>query len=171
MHQIGAGRSLDQLADEMKIGADAGRREREAAAGFTRHQQLLEAVDLQGRRSGDHIDDAAEQRHRQQRRRILTLVLVEVADDRLGIERTKEQRIAVAFRGRGKFGSDQSARADAVVDDHRLSQPRGQLVAEQARDHIGGRAGGIRDHQRDRPRRPVLRRRRNRHQQRQHSGK
>ena len=51
-----------------------------------------------------------------------------------------EQRVAVGRAPRHCIGGDVAARAGAVLDDHRLAEAHGKLLAHHARQHVGRRA-------------------------------
>src|SRR5215212_11558394 len=53
------------------------------------------------------------------------------------------KRVAVGRRFRGKLGADVPAGAGPVLDDHRLSHALLQLLADEAREYVGGTAGQI----------------------------
>src|SRR5262249_24805889 len=61
------------------------------------------------------------------------------------------------------LGSDIGAGARPILDDERLAEALGELLADQARDNVSSAAGGITDNDAHRPRRIGLRSRDARH--------
>ena len=83
-----------------------------------------------------------------------------------------EERVAVRRRARRRLRADDVAAARAVLVDDRLADAARKLVGDEAADHVGAAAGGLRTDELDGPVRPVLRvsgagQRRQRHQQHQ----
>ena len=72
------------------------------------------------------------------------------------------ERVAVGRRLRRGRGADQPAGAGAILHEAALVQGLAELLAQQAREHVGGPAGRRRRDDADRPRRPVGGRRRDR---------
>ena len=88
------------------------------------------------------------------RREILERIVGEVLERRRRndvIGRGVQQRVAVGLGGRDRLGADGGAGAGPVLDDHRLTQRRGQMVADQPSDDVDRRAGGERHDDLDRP--------------------
>ena len=65
------------------------------------------------------------------------------------------ERVAVGRRLRRGRGADQPAGAGAILHEAALVQGLAELLAQQAREHVGGAAGRRRRDDADRPRRPV----------------
>src|SRR5262245_27106667 len=59
----------------------------------------------------------------------------------------REQRVAVGRRADDCFGCQIRARAGPVLDHHRLPEPLGEPLRDQARGDVGGAAGGKPDEQ------------------------
>ena len=57
-------------------------------------------------------------------------------------DRIDDQRVAVGRRARCELGADIPAAAGAIVDDERLLQALRQLLADHARQDVGGAASG-----------------------------
>ena len=113
--------------------------------------QLADVLDRQARVRGDD-----ERRHRDQRdRREIALGVVgdfrvDVVVDRDLRRRAHEERVAVGRRFCHQVGAYHPARADAVLDHHRLAPMLAHLLADRARDEIGAPAGGERHDDADR---------------------
>ena len=82
-------------------------------------------------------------------------------------QRPQQQRVAVGRRLGHRLGADQGAGAGAVLDHHRLTQQRAELVGNLSRDAVEAAAGRLRHDEFQRPVRKVLGARR-RGQRRQH---
>src|SRR5262245_18148566 len=91
-----------------------------------------------------------------------TKVVVKRRVDR-GRRVNHEECVAVWRRLHDYLGSDIGAGAHPILDDERLAEALGELLADQARDHVGSAAGGITDNDAHRPRRIGLRPRETRH--------
>src|SRR5262249_1479803 len=74
-----------------------------------------------------------------------------------------EECVAVWRRLHDYLGSDIGAGARPILDDERLAEALGELLADQARDNVGSAAGWITDNDAHRPRRVGLRPRDTRH--------
>ena len=120
--------------------------------------ELARGIDLH--RGVHHQHGRVEHRHAD-RREILDRVVGQVAAqgrvDRDRAHRGEEQGVAVGVGLGHVLGRDRAVRARPVLDDDGLSEQRSQPLGEQARDEIGGAAGGERDHELDRPVGIVLR--------------
>ena len=60
-------------------------------------------------------------------------------------ERADHQRVAVRRLAGDGFGRDQRVRARPVLDDDRLAERRRHVLRDDARDDVGGAAGGETD--------------------------
>src|SRR5262249_24714167 len=68
-----------------------------------------------------------------------------------------EECVPVWCRLHDCLGSDVGARARSVLDDERLAEALGELLADEARDNVGSAAGGIANDDAYGPGRVVLR--------------
>jgi hypothetical protein len=115
--------------------------------------QLLHAVD---RQLGIHDDDHRDDHDAGDRREILDRIVGQLLEQE-GIGRVRrvgghEQRVAVRRRFRRGLGADDGRSARLVVDDEGLIEGGLELVGDEARDDVGGAAGG---EGHDDPHRPV----------------
>ena len=157
--ELHLGHQLEQLGGEMRggavalggggelagiglgVGDHARRRSRAAPSGLT--------TSAFGTRAHDH--DRARTRSGRSRARIEILV----DDERR--RRRRQQRVAVGVGLGDRLGTDIAGGAGAVLDHDRLPPFPRQPVAEDARHHVGGAAGGKRHDDLDRARRIILR--------------
>jgi hypothetical protein len=70
--------------------------------------------------------------------------------DRLGRHRGHEQRVAVRHGLGHVLGADVAGRTETVVDQHLPAPGFGELLADNAADHVERPAGGERHHEADR---------------------
>ena len=143
----------------MGDGAKPGDADCDGARPFFRQGgELARGLDLH--RRVHHQHGRVEHRHAD-RREILDRVVAQVAAqcriDRDRAHRGEEQGVAVGVRLGDVFGRDRAVRARPVLDDDGLSEQSSEPLGEEARDEIGGAAGGEGDHELDRPVGIVLR--------------
>jgi len=130
--------------------AEGGEAQR-AGLGLGGVAQVGQRLQAAARMRGQHVLRHAHERDRAQ---VFLRVVGQLADQRLvGREAVGHADEGVAV-GRGLGGgvdADHRARAGLVVDDHRLAQRLRQLRADEARDEVGGAAGGEGHDHADRP--------------------
>ena len=123
------------------------------------------SADVRGRearRADEQQRRLHHQAHRLERlERIVGQVLVEMVVDRVVVEHDQD-RVAVRRRARGFRGPDRAAGAGLVLDEDRLPERLGEHRRHDARDEVGGAAGGVGHDHAHRLRRKGLRERRGR---------
>lgn len=158
VHGLEFSGELEPFAAQMADAADAGRAVTDGAGLFLRSfhhvAQILVAL---VRRHHQQIRHGAKRDHR---RKILGGVVRQVGVGRCrdGVRnRMDHHRVAVRF-ALGDDGSAYGAASTAAILDHEgLPKLLSQLFADDARDDVGGAAGGKRHDRADRPARPRLR--------------
>ena len=152
MRHVRPAHHLEKLRGEVDRGAGAGSRV-ENLAGI-----LLEIRDelrhrLHRQVAIDH-EDARHEAQLRDRREVLPVVvrhvLVERRIDAVRGNRSEEQGIAVGRRRRHARAAEVAAGAGLVHDDEGLAEALGQLLRDQAGDHVGRPARGERHDQRHR---------------------
>src|SRR6516162_1377577 len=141
MHQVDAGHYLEQLAGQMEESPIAIRRHVDLAGiGFGVSNELGNC--LRWSRWIDHHEkrDAnnASNRRDVAEKRETKVVVKRRVDRRRRVNH--EECVAVWRRLHDYLGSDIGSRARPILDDERLAEALGELLADQARDNVGSAA-------------------------------
>ena len=143
VHHVGVLRQAHVRAGQVRVGADAVRAVRHLALvgghvleqfrpGLGRHA----GVDHQHqRRHGDAVD------HGQVLLRVVRQLGVEELVGHQRVGQAQHDGVAIGRRLGHRVGADDAGRARLVVDHHRLTQLRRQLLPDHARHHVGGATG------------------------------
>ena len=157
--QLHARHRGEQFGAEMDAAADArGRIIQLAGIALGERDQL---GDRFRRNGGVHQHDQRAGRDQADRREILARVVADIRIerriDRVRAGAAEAERVAVGRGLRDLARRDRAARAALVLDHDLLAERLAHLLGDDARHHVVAAAGRIRDDQRDRPRRIVLR--------------
>ncbi|MNC84447.1 hypothetical protein D3C83_00020 [compost metagenome] len=136
-HDGGTAEHVEQLAGDVRVGADArGAVVEPSRARLGEIEQLLHRAHRDRRMHRDRHRDLGQQRNR---REILHgIVAGALVEDRAGDERDRvhEQRVAVGCAAHGDARADLARGAAAVVDDDLLSEQSRELVGDRARVEV-----------------------------------
>ena len=159
----GAGALLEQLEGEVMRAAGADRGIRQLARRVARGGKQIARRLVAGRRMR-HQDQrkARHQPDRLQLRRVVGELRVKGAVEHQRGVVGRHHRVAVGRGALQLLCADRGGRAGAVVHDHRLTELRGQLRADRARQEVGTTAGRVGHQPADRLGRPGLRAQRGR---------
>jgi hypothetical protein len=154
-----AGRALEHFGEQMVGRAGPARSERQLAGiGLGVCDQFRHGFHRQRR-----IDDQHERalRHERERNeighRIVGQVLVQCDVDRHRRRCRHQERVAVGRGFRVRVRADRGTGTRLVLDHERFAEARLELLADEARQDLGGAARGERHDDGDRPRRVILR--------------
>jgi hypothetical protein len=113
-----------------------------AGIGFGVGDELGDIVGRNGRVDVQHVRHA---RDAGDRREITLQIELEVIKERR-VDRVdgshEKQRVTVGRRARDRFTGEIAGCAGPILDDHRLADPVGHLLRDQARHDVGRAAGG-----------------------------
>ena len=145
-----AGAQLQQLAGQVRLGADAGRGVVVLVRlGLGLGDQVGDRGDAGVRLHEQHVRRVHQLRDR---REVLDRIVGQVLEQ-AGIHRDRgrgeQQRMAVRIGARHQRHAGVAAAAGAIVDDHALAERLRQRLGQDARDDVGRPAGRERHDQRD----------------------
>ena len=171
MLHLDAGADLDQLAGELRRGADAGAGPVHLAVGRLRLlEEFLHRLDRRLRRHHEHVGRGADHHQRHEvLERIVGRRRIEARIDHEGAG-ADQQGVAVRRHAGDRGGRDVAAGAAAVLDDHRLAERFAERRVDDAGGDVGAAAGREAHHHGDLPVR-ILRLRGERREQRSECGK
>ncbi len=156
VHDVGAGRELEQFDRQMADGAGAERAHVDLAGiGLGVGDQFRHRLRRECRRCDQHErqrDEAADRRDVAQE--VERQLLVEGGVDRVG-GGGQQDGVAVGRRADHRLRRDVVGGAGLVLDHHRLAEALRQEVGHDPRQDVGGAAGRIRHDPADRPGREV----------------
>ncbi len=127
---------------------------------FIRLHVIDEFLEVLGRKVFPRDDQDRGARHQPDRLEIGFRIIGEVRIERgrggMRAHMPHDDRVAIGRGALGARGARRPAGAHHVFNDERLAERLGHVIADDARDHVGGSAGGERHDQRDRAVRVVL---------------
>ncbi len=140
--EAGAGQPREQLAGEVRRGADPLRAEGDLArVGLGVGDELGHARRRKVRPHRDRVRDRCHDREWRERRRVIAELLVQQHARRQRRGLRGEERVSVGLGEGDRFGADAAAGARAVLHHERLAHDLGEAIGEHAGDDVGAAAG------------------------------